>query len=220
MSNVSSFHSLQSYSGSEKPLSGQRLVTVTFKTDKETGIKPESKCVSIPPVSDSFGQEITNNWSLVEKHIYGFFADVQDKIIRESVIEGKTQIHSQEIGLFSCLDFLNSVSSGGRLSKEILSSFFSEEVEPILATVLCEKLGVVNSSPTPQQEKVLSSTLKRFESWICSLAGTKTLFGDDTILQLEKCFSLVSSSPLLDKLKAKLVEMKKQNSLLSDGLAL
>lgn len=220
MSNVSSFHSIQSYSGKESALSGQRLVTVTFKTDKETGIKPESKCVSVPLVSESFSAEILENWSLVEKHIYRFFEDIQDKIVREAVIEEKSQIHGNEIGLFSCLDFLNSVSSGGRLSKEILANFFAEEVEPVLATVLCEKLGVVNSSPSPQQEKVLSATLKRFEQWIVSLSGTKTLFGNDTILQLEKCFSLVSSSPLLDKLSAKLVEMKKQNSLLSDGLAL
>lgn len=220
MSNVSSFHSIQSYSGKESALSGQRLITVTFKTDKETGIKPESKCVSVPLVADSFGTEIIDNWELVQKHVYGFFADIQDKIVRESVIDGKDQVHENEIGLFSCLDYLNQVSSGGRLSKEVLSNWFSEEVEPVLATVLCEKLGVVNSSPTVQQEKVLTQTLKRFEQWICSLAGTKTLFGNDTILQLEKCFSLVGSSPLLDKLNAKLIEMKKQNSMLSDGLAL
>lgn len=220
MSNVSSFHSINSYSGKESALSGQRLVTVTFKTDKETGIKPESKCVSVPLVADSFGQEILDNWNLVEKHIHGFFADVQDKIIREAVTEGKTQVHENEIGLFSCLDFLSSVSSGGRLSKEILSNWFSEEVEPVLATVLCEKLGVQNSAPDSRQEKIITQTLKRFEQWIISLSGTKTLFGNDTILQLEKCFSLVSSSPLLDKLTGKLEEMKKQNSLLSEGLAL
>jgi len=220
MSNVSNFHSITSYSGSEKPLSGQRLVPVTFKTDKVTGIKPESKCVSIPFAYDSFGSQLLDNWKRIEKHVLSLFEETQNKIIREAVTENKTQIHSEEIGFFACLDLLEQENSGGRLSKELLSTWFSDEVEPVLATVLCEKLGVVNDSPNREQEKKLEVTLNLFKERILSLAGTKTLFGDDIIAQLKKCFSLVSSSPLKEKLEGKLEEMKRQNSLMNDGLIL
>lgn len=217
---MSKIHTIQAYSGKEQALKGQRLVTITFKKEKETGIKPDNQCVSIPKVADSFGAEIYTSWNLVEKHVFEFFEEVQDRLIREKIVMGKKEIPENELGLPACLEYLNALAVSGRLSGEALKEWFKEEVEPFLATVLCEKLGVVNSSPTREQEKIIEATLKRFESWVISMAGTKTLFSVEIIDQIEKCFKLCSSSQLLEKLQAKLVDMRKQHENFAGGLAL
>lgn len=219
MSNVSSFHGFKSYSGIEKPLAEQRLVKVTFKTDKETGVKPESKCVSVPQVS-SFATDILDNWNLVEKHIFGFFEGVQNQIVREKVEAGSSGVSDNDIGLFACLSFLEQEQVSGRLSKVVLAEFFEEELEPVLTVTLGEKLGVVNNAPSAQQAKVIETTLKRFEGWIVSLSSPKTLLGEAAIVQVRKCLSLVSSNPIAEKLLAKVAAMEEQNKLLDDGLVL
>lgn len=215
MSNVSNFHVFNSYSGSEVALSGQRLVKVTFKTDKETGIKPESKCVSIPNSSE-LSAEILDNWNLVERHVLGYFEEIQNKIIREKVEAGNSGVTSQEIGFFSLLGYLDEEKTSGRLSKQLLSFWFEDEIEPALSVALGNKLGIQNNSPTPAQEKTLTLTINRFKSWIESLAGAKTLLASQVLEQLRKLLSLeaISDSPLKEKILARISFMEEQNKLL------
>lgn len=219
MSNVSSFHQFRAYTGKESALAEQRLVKVTFKTDKETGVKPDSKCVSVPQVS-TFAAEIIDNWSLVEKHIFSFFEGVQNSIVRTKVEAGASGVTDNDIGLFACLAHLEQEQVSGRLSKAVLTEWFEDEVEPTLTMVLAEKLGVVNNAPTAQQTKVIETTVKRFEGWITAMAGAKTLLPQNAIDQVRKVLDLMSADSIAEKLQAKLKFMEEQNSLFDDGLAL
>lgn len=128
MSNVSSRHSFAPLTKTSKPLSGQRLVRLIAKKDKDGGYASQnltqSLFVSIPPVPvDSISEHISG----LLPHIVALIESTQNEIIREKRIEfGQASIDESEFSISKCIEFLDSSATGSRLTTEYLQSWFVE----------------------------------------------------------------------------------------------
>lgn len=128
MSNVSVRHGFQKLEKNSKPLSGQRLVRLIAKKDREgqyaSANLTESLFVSIPPIAvDS----ITDHIGSLIPHIVSLLEGTQAEIIREKRIEfGHPSIDEEEFDISHCIAFLDANATGSRLTTEYLQSWFVE----------------------------------------------------------------------------------------------
>ena len=82
MSVISEQHEVVKYTGKNKPLSGQQLITYTFRQVKAgselasagipVGTKPDNICISVPFISK---EEITTNF-LIFLNLFFFFSKI------------------------------------------------------------------------------------------------------------------------------------------------
>jgi len=200
MSNISNTHSVQAYViGKSKPLEGQRLAKVTYKTDKETGIKPESKCVSIPVLG----------WSEVEPHLSAlkgeFLAVVhkaQDAIIRNAVESGKSEIVQEDISIQAVIAHL--LTESGRLSGDTIREWFKDSLRDPLLVAFASKLGIPDdAAPTAAQEEKLSKILRGYEDSFAKLASPNAAFNQLQRDNMLKALEFVDSD---DALASRFVE--------------
>lgn len=128
MSNVSNRHAFAKLEKNSKPLSGQRLVRLIAKKDKEgmyaSSNLTESLFVSIPPIDTD---KITDHIGALIPHIVSMLEGTQDQIIREKRIEfGHDSIDESDFDIDKCIAFLDASASGSRLTTEYLQSWFTE----------------------------------------------------------------------------------------------
>jgi hypothetical protein len=194
MSNISSLHSVVSYtSGKTKPLEGQRLAKVTYKVDKATGIKPESKAVSIPVLE----------WANVEPHInalkgefLGMIHSVQDKIVRNKIESGAKSISDDDIIMSAVVSYLQSES--GRLTGDDIRAWFTESLKEPLMLAFASKLGIPeDSAPSADQETKLNAILKGYEDSFAKLASGAASFNDAQSTNMIKAMEFMDSEDYL-----------------------
>lgn len=198
MSVISSTHSVQPYvasgAGKTVPLTGQRLAKVTYKVNKETGIKPDSKAVSIPVIS----------WNEVQPHINTLSAGIlaavhtaQDKMIREQIEAGKTEISGESIKLDAVIEYMIA-ESNGRITGEVIRDWFSDTLKEPLMLAFASKLGIAdNASPTAAQEKKLEQVLKGYEDSFAKLASGAATFNELQKTNMLKALDLVDGEDML-----------------------
>lgn len=193
MSNISSTNDVVKFvSGKSVPLSGQRLAKVVFKTPRgeNAGEKRESVCVSVPFILDS---EIAANMNSLLPHVAEMIYKTQDAIIREKVLEGASVISSNEISLREVIGYLEAESKGDRLTKEIIASWFEEELQDTLTVAIGDKMGV-GDTPSDAQVKMISQTIKAYKDSFAACAGGKTWFEEKKVRNLQRALEFVSDT--------------------------
>ncbi len=186
MSNMSQFHNTEVYTaGKSKPLDGQRLSKHSWKTDKETGIKPESKCVSIPKL-----QSDVLNLAAIKPHLLAYLETVQDAMIKELIVAGKSEIHDDQISTTAIVEYLEAETQGTRFTKADAEKWFTEVIEDTLALTLASKLGV-SEVPTEVESKQIFAIVGEFKGKITGLAGGKTSYSGKVAANLQKALDLV-----------------------------
>lgn len=199
MSNMSNIHNLVVYDPKNptKPFDGQRISKHSFKTDKVSGVKKDSKAVSIPKLSKDVIHEIG-----LQDHIIGYLESVQDAIIKNLVIEGKTQVADEQINVAAMIQYLEAESSGARLTKEAVEQWYQDKVADNLAMVLMQKLGV-SETLSSNEEKQINAILAEFKGKISGLAGGKTSYAPKIAEQVKKAVELCEDEE--DALKVKFI---------------
>jgi hypothetical protein len=182
-------HSVVSYDPkSTKAFTGQRLSKVTYKTvtnkeDPLYGIKRESKCVSLPLVAVA---DVVANISALAPAVVEYLYSVQDKIVRERIDAGATSIAMQEISIASCVEWLESNSESGRLTKETVATWFADTIAEPLAVTLADRLGI-SATPTDAESTKILAVVDAFKSKVAALAGGKTAY------EPKVCKSIISA---------------------------
>lgn len=204
-------HSVTSYtSGSTKPLTGQRLAVVYWKTGKD-GVKKESKSVSIPVIE--LNSITASERTLLEPYLVEMLQTVQGKIIRERIESGASTILGAEISVASCIQYLESnvsdTESGSsvRLTKESLATWFDLALADKLMLVLADKLGV-SSDPTAEEVVKIDSILAEFKGKIGSLASGAVKLDKKLAISIKNAVSLAGEDDVIAvKLASKLDKM-------------
>lgn len=181
-----------------------RLVVIRFKEKKgSTTPKSPSYCVSIPVL------EVTTNDELLNKAATAAIQELQDSIIRERVeafLEDtsiRKEINELEINAIAISTFYDRVATSGRLSKELLSSWFDETLAEELALALLVAVPSLQSD-----EAQLSAVLKSHKDHICNLASPRANMPQKLATQLRKAVLLAKEEEgkikptLLSKLDA------------------
>lgn len=217
MSNISNTHNIKPYTiGVTKPFSGQRLATVTYKTDKDTGIKPESVCVSIPAVTEG---DVVDKIEQFIPHIIALVERTQDKIIRTMHESKSSVVGDNDISVTSVLEFLAEESTGGRITKDIANAWFDSVIADPLAIALASRLGV-SEEPTQEQSNKIEVMLKDFKENISALSAGNTKHSPDICVVLKKAIAFAPQDDVLaSKFNARLdVMMKKVPVSIADAL--
>lgn len=198
MSTVSNAHDLVSYvAGTTKAFTGQRLSKHTFKTDKETGVKPESKAVSLPVAMLS-----PVDLEALKTHIQAWFHTCQDGIVKAKVVAGAQVVTDEEISVQAVIAYLVEESTSERLTKEMLGEWFDDNCADTLTVAFANKLGV-SDTPTVAETERIAKIVADYKGKITALAGGKTFYPAKVRDNLLKAFEIVGAEA--DTLGAKLV---------------
>lgn len=185
-------HSVVSYDPkSSKAFTGQRLSKVTYKTvtnkeDPLFGIKRESKCVSLPIFATS---EVVAQSAVLAPYVIEYLQTVQDKIVRERIDAGAGSISMAEISIAGCIEWLDSNSESGRLTKESVAAWFNDTIAEPLAVTLADRLGV-SATPTDAESNKILAVVDAFKGKVAALAGGKTAY------EPKVCKSIISALEL------------------------
>lgn len=205
MSTNSTAHDLVKYDPkASKAFTGQRLSKITYKTDKETKVKPDSYCVSVPVVSS-----ISNDDSaLLRPYICQWIMDMQDAVIRQLHEAGSKVVTDSDICAEALAAYLATEAAGNRLTKEFLLAWFAEELAEILMVSIADKLQI-GDTPTEAQAKKVEQMLAAYRDSFAALAGGKTAFTPDKAGKMLKVLGLAQDqeNPTTTKVKAKLEHM-------------
>jgi len=93
-------------------------------------------------------------------------------------------VHTEYLSLDKIIESLEAASVSSRLNKETIEAWFKAEIEPMLAELFADKMGITEASPETELEKlelVLNAYLLKFSS----LAGGKTFIPE------VDCFAMI-----------------------------
>lgn len=209
MSNISNRHQVIPFvAGESKPLSGQRLAKVGYKTSKKTPAKFKSICVSVPQIDPT---EVQEKISRLLPHIGTMLENAQDGIIRslyESQEGNLSSVADHEISIDSCIAFMDAEAAGDRLKKEHIESWFDAEISENLFILVAEKLGF--TEPNADQTGVIQKHVKTYRDVISMLAGGKTRLEEKQIKGCRVALSLGNTDGGIgQKLMNRLDQMEK-----------
>lgn len=148
MSNVSNIHQFKNLDKSSKPLSGQRLVRLIAKKDKDGSYASAnlagSLCVSIPVVG---AEEVVECIDRLIPHMVQLVKDTQDKIIRDWRIEhGRDEIPEAVFSVDEVVSYLDAAATGDKVSVEYLQEWFMEDYATAAAGWIKSAMGVDGAS--------------------------------------------------------------------------
>lgn len=194
-------HSVVAYTaGVTKPLAGQRLSVVFWKKDKETGIKKDSKCVSIPTIAGITPEELQQ----MIPHCVALLEQAQNKIIREAIDNNKTTILGADITVAKCIEYLNEVGTGAesqRLTSESIASWYDATIADTVMLAVSEKLGI-GDEPTQEQASKVEKICAHYKETLSKLASGSFKLGEDYVVL---CKKVVSFAPEGDAVAPKLL---------------
>lgn len=210
MSHFPSSHLVTPFdSAKSQPLTGQRLAKCRYKTTVKTPALHPSVCVSVPYLTP---EQITPELARLMPHIRNMLENAQDGVIRslyESADGTLTQVQDSELSVDSCIKYLEAESSGSRLTKEFIDSWFKGEPHDMVYALIVEKLHYAPKGEelTPEQDATVSKHVKGYGDMYSALAGGKTMYQPNQIQSLLKVLELIDTSEVTEKLTARLNSM-------------
>lgn len=217
MSNVSTRHALKPFTAGDKPLTGQRLAKVGYKTSKKTPAKFASVAVSVPQIDAGAVQE---NILRLLPYIGTMLENAQDGIIRglyESAGGKCIDISDDDISVSACIGYLAAEAAGDRLTKEAIENWFDSELSENLFASIAEKLKFVDADGciTEDQETVVKKHLKIYRDVLSMLAGGKTILAEKQIAGCKNALALApnENDSMVARLNARLTAMEKPKSM-------
>lgn len=195
MSNLFNSHAVIPYiSNKTKALEGQRLSKITYKVDKATGFKPDSKAVSIPVLG---WDEIEPKLNALKGEIVAMVQKHQDALIRGLIEAGEIEIKNDSITLDAVLAYMLE-SSTGRLTGEDIRNWFTEALRDNLLLAFASKLGISDEVvPSAEQEIKLSKILKGYEDSFAKLASGAASFNEMQKVNMLKALEFAEESDAL-----------------------
>lgn len=208
MSTISNRHSVIPFiAGSSKPLTDQRLTKITYKSRKGTPQKFPNVCVSLPVLAEPTDQEMT----LLMPHLCALLETAQDGIIR-SLYESNDgilgSVSNEEISIAACIQFLETEATGGRLTKELIESWFSAgDCESAVILLISAKLGFPESL-TPAQQETVTKHVNAYRAVIASLAGGKTILSPLQLKSIRTVLENIDEDEISKRLMSRITAME------------
>lgn len=199
MSNISTQHDITLFTGKNNPLTGQVLLSYTFKTVKDEtsplfGTKPDSKCVSVPTIAN---EDITAQVSSFLPKLQDAIHDERRLILRDAAMAGKTSISSDELGIAAVLIrwATEASASGGRFSKAVVADWFANVLAPVLYAGILAKNNIPVDTPedSPMMLKV-EKTLEMVLDAISTVVFSKKKPAKETLVAVAAILAKVPTS--------------------------
>lgn len=206
MSIISNRHTVNRFvAGKSDALTGQRLSKVGYKSTKKTRAKYPSICVSVPKIQAPISSEYLTR---LQPYIVTMIQTAQDGIIKslyESSDGNLGTVSDDDISMGAVCAYLESEASGGRLTIEIINTWFDEQMKDNLFVVVADRLKFDLS--TPEQESTVNKHVAGYREMFSALSGGKTFYSPAQIAGLKRALEVSSveddmSEKLLKRLEA------------------
>lgn len=170
--------------------SSNRIVTLNYRTDGDTGIKPVSRVVEIEAITDSI---IMENISALLPAISRMIENEQNSIVRELVGEKTTgYINSADTNIDAVISSFRANSGGGRITSEYLSQWFSEELAENTIVYAAGIRGI--DEPNDEQLSALQNLAATYQKLIAEVTKKNTFYTPEIRASIMKVLALVSES--------------------------
>lgn len=176
--------------GKSEPMTDQRLSRVGYKSTAKNPAKYLSVCASIPQITELDEEQLDR----LLPYIVQMLEVAQDGIFRslyESSDAHLEAISDDDISVNSCISYLEAESTGGRLTKEYLETWFDIQMAQNLTVVIADRLKF--DDPNPDQLVVIGKHVSGYRGLFSSLAGGKTLLQPSQISGLIKALEVSST---------------------------
>lgn len=213
MSNVSNVHDFRAYTGSEQALTGQRLVTVTFKTPKDAPanfVKPANVCISIPVIA------VQVNPVELQAAMQESLEGLQDALIRNMYVQSLdakkplTQLTDAAIGYAAIKAFAEEEAISKRLTKDSIAAFFDSAISGDLMLALANAMKLPNEMSKEQSAK-LDAAVNQYRELVVSLASPRASIAPKIAEQMEKAIVLAPEGDRMRGLLLNKLETFKQS---------
>lgn len=207
--------------GTSKALTDQRLAKVGYKLTEKmkaegmTALK--SVCVSVPMVTEFTEEQLDR----LLPHLVNVVTGAQDGIIR-GLYESDPSIMSigdDDISIDACIEYLETVETGGRLTIESLTEWFVLSLNDKLTEFL-----TMHGAKSLSGEKLahaVTQSLAGYKGTITAMAGGKTHYDANQRAKLTTVLAMTEDGDeVAEKLMARLVSMEKKDVKIAASLGL
>lgn len=202
---ISNRHPLNLFiSGESKPMHGQRLLKIGFKGEKKLF---DSRCASVPTIADKVLEELKNDPLKFSDILTEVMENAQDAVAKNLFLSSGgtlTEISDDDISVAACIAYLESVGTGGRLTKETLNIWFDESMKENLSIVLAEKLSL------ELEDLRISQALAAYKGLFAECAAPKISLSQVQIDNLKKAIVYCSEDKISGKILSRFAALEKE----------
>lgn len=177
MSIVSPFHDVEVFTAKSKPLDGQRLSIITFKTPKDQKDnkeykKPQNRCVSVPCL------KLKSDPDVISSAMQALFEELQDSVIRKHVvaaIEDEAKIitvSNDQISFAACAAYAAENAISGKLTKDVIATWFDENMDEKITIALAAAMKLPTENIKQEQLDALNLAVKQHKELFSKCAAT------------------------------------------------
>lgn len=204
--------------GVSKALDGNRLAKIGYKKTKKVPNPPKSICVSVPLVNTELLMEEDTFTKLVP-HIKNMVMNAQDALIR-NLYEGSkyslTAVTDEDISMEKVIGYLEEQETGGRLTLELVKSWFDIELSEKLMEFAVT--GLKARFPNAEECAVKANqVVNGYSGMFAALAGGKTYYPEAKRKNLLDALGLSEDGDeMAERLSNRLEQMAKMDREVAD----
>ena len=143
-------------------------------------------------------------------HFISYIESIQDVMVRKLHKNGVSRMSVSSFNLDAILEHLEEEGTSGRLSKEVIESWFVSEVEESLFSAFADKLGVVGDNVSEEQAEKLLLVCSAYKKKFVSVSSGRSRIPDSEIESLEKALQISGAKDSIvgARIVARLAKMK------------
>ena len=175
-----------------------------------------SIAVSVPPVEITWDEQFTES---ITPFVRTLIENAQDGIVRslyESSQGAVSSVSDSDLSIAACINYLQADATGGRLTKEAITSWFNSNLRDNLTVMIADKLGTQDVDALEVKQK-----LNAFAGVFGSLSGGATILQPGQIKACKTALSLCTDlGDVGEKLSARLIAMSEPKKQIAELLDL
>ena len=164
-------------------IAGTRIVKALYqvaKTGANKGKKAGNNSYVRIPTKHLNEEGIVSGVVELSPYILGWLQSVEDTVLKAQHKEGRLNVFCDSLSLESLMEYLEETSESGRLNKERINEWFTEELADTLTLKFAAKLGVADINDATEAQLVkIQAVIMSYKLKFASLAGGKTFIKDE-----------------------------------------
>lgn len=188
---------------------GKRTIKLMYKVNTKTGkAAGANSCLLVSPINkDELTTEVLEQ---LTPHIINMIEAEQDKIAKASHISGVTSLEVNDLSISSVITSLETVQASTRMNKEVISSWFADNLAETLTVLFADKLGVSDEpteSDTANINRFLDVYKTKFNGLASNLVSYQKEEAEKLLEAVTKCEITKDSDLVSGKIIEKLTKM-------------
>jgi len=165
-------------------IEGSRIIKCLYQTNPKTGKKAQENSYVRVPTKHLTEEHIVSRIADLTPYFLAYLQELENKEIQDNHRKGGLTVYCSGLSLDKIIERLEESSTSSRLSKDKIESWFTDIIEPTLATKFAAKLGLTENSSEADFLK-LETVLAAYKGKFSQLANPKAF------IQEADCVALI-----------------------------